>query len=251
MNHFTASALLTSAASLAVSLYALAQRDGSAGVVKRLFALYWFSIAFWSFFVGLQAVFLHLMPEILWGWLLHAGVLFVPTTFFHFSLILTQRLTKHRTALFSAYGLTLAFLALNSFTTLFTHGVAYREGYAYPIPARLYLVFFVCFIAFVLWGTTLLFRHLHSARPERKGAFGTFLAFHLLACVGGMDNFAIMWDIKIFPLYPFGLYAVVLYACAALYALKRKAFSPASLPEAVLSYGHAPPEQVPVSSVGT
>lgn len=224
MNHFTFSALLTSTLSIAVCFYALARKNGGRQV-NRLLALYWLSIASWSFFVGLQALWLALIPETLWGWLLHLGVLFIPATFFHFSLVLTQRVAKNRAPLLTAYGLTALFLLLNSSTRIFTHGVAYREGYAYPIPALVYPLFFASFVVFVVWGTILAFTHLRSVHAERKAAFAIFLASHLLACVGGMDNFAIMWDVRIFPLYPFGLYAVVLYACAAIYALKKNAFS--------------------------
>lgn len=224
MNHFTVSALLTSVFSVAVCLYALTHRNGGRRV-NRFLALYWCSIASWSFFVGLQAWFLVSIPATLWGWLLHLGALCVPATFFHFTLVLTQRVAKSRAALVIVYGLTALFLLLNSFTRIFTNGIAYREGYAYPIPALLYPVFFVTFVSFVSWGTVLMLTHLRSIHSERRAPFIIFLIFHLLACLGGMDNFAIMWDIKIFPLYPFGLYAVVLYACTAIYAAKKNVFS--------------------------
>lgn len=224
MNHFTFSALLTSIFSLGVCLLALTSKRDNIRV-NRLLALYWLCLGSWSFVVGLQAVLLERLPDRLWGWMLHLGALFIAPTFFHFALVLAQRVTRHRGPLILVYGLSGAFLLLNSFTEIFTHGTAYRQGYAYPIPAFLYPVFFISFVAFVVWGTILIFRHAQTVHGAQRGPLFSYLAAHIFACVGGMDNFAIMWDITVFPLFPFGLYAVVLYALVSIYAIRRNAFS--------------------------
>ena len=223
MNHFTTSALLASIFSFAVCVYSI-KGIGFGKRVSRVFTIYWFSIAFWSFFVGLQKQLLPILGEKLWGWFLHLGCLFIPTLFFHFALEATQRVPRLRAALKVAYGLTFVYLLLNSFTGVFTNGTAHRGAYAYPIPALLYLVYFVSFVIYLVWGTVLMVKLLPSVPLESRGPIGVFLASHALGYLGGMDNFAIMWDIRIFPLYPFGLYTVPLYALASIYALKRNLF---------------------------
>jgi hypothetical protein len=47
------------------------------------------------------------------------------------------------------------------------------------------------------------------------------LTTHILAYLGGMDNFLIMVDIRLPPLYPYGLYLIPPYAVATMYALRR------------------------------
>ncbi len=224
MNHFTFSALLTSILSFVACLYAL-QNTHDNKRVSRIFALYWFSIAFWSSTVGFQRFLLARIDENVWGWFLHFGVLFIPTLFLHFSVKLTQTTAKNRGVLFVAYSLTFLYLFLNSFTKIFTKEIAHRDAYAYPTPALLYPVYFGSFVVFIVWGTILILKFLPSVPAGKRGSIGIFLLFHCLAYLGGMDNFAIMWDIRIFPFYPFGLYAVPLYACASIYALKKNAFS--------------------------
>ena len=48
-----------------------------------------------------------------------------------------------------------------------------------------------------------------------------FILLHSLAYMGGMDNFLIMADIRLHPLYPYGLYAVVPYALIGAYIVPK------------------------------
>ncbi|HXV28380.1 MAG TPA: hypothetical protein VD913_05370, partial [bacterium] len=47
--------------------------------------------------------------------------------------------------------------------------------------------------------------------PKHQIFFNLVLISHCLAYLGALDNFLIMADIRIFPLYPFGLYLAVPY----------------------------------------
>ena len=214
MNHFTFSASLFSITSLATSLLALWHRPGSR--IHRIFAAYWFSIGFWSFTVGWQSALIKKMSAFWWGWFLHMGCIFIPTLLLHFAFAYTRE-TRHRKMLLgSMYAASLVYLLLNTFTALFTSGTAYRDAYAYPRPSLLYPLYFITFVVSVCYGTYLFIRAKTRRDPNRAKGLRNYLIAQVLGYTGGMDNFAIMADIRIFPLYPYGLYLGVLYAITAL-----------------------------------
>ena len=121
----------------------------------------------------------------------------------------------------AGYGIAVFFVLLNSITPFFTHGIAYRDTYAYPCPALLYPLYFLFFVLLIVWGTVRLMRAVDEFSTKERPFLILFLVVHVLSYVGGIDNFLIMADIRLFPLYPFGLYLVPLYAVAGTFALTR------------------------------
>ncbi len=214
MNHFTLSASLFFVTSLATSLLALLHRPRSR--IHRIFAAYWFSISFWSFTVGWQSVLIRKMSAFWWGWFLHMGCIFIPTLLLHFAFAYTRE-TRHRKALLGfMYAASFLYLFLNTFTALFTSGTVYRDAYAYPRPSTLYPLYFITFVLSVCYGTYLFIRVKMRRGPLGTKGLRNYLIAQVLGYTGGMDNFSIMADIRIFPLYPYGLYLGVLYALTAL-----------------------------------
>lgn len=198
--------------------------------VNRLFGIYWFSIAFWSFFVGTQFRTINIFSPFWWGWFLHLGCTFIPVLLFHFVTVLTneESLPKIHFALVSSYGIVILFNLLNLWTPYFTNGTAYRDAYAYPQPALFYPLYFVFFVVIVSWSTFLLVRYLAKLPPSQQRGLKIFLVTHILAYIGGMDNFLIMADIRIPPLYPHGLYFIIPYTLVAMYVSRRYLFANAS-----------------------
>lgn len=213
MNHFVLSARLFTVTALAVSWLALIHRPRSR--IHRIFAAYWFSIAFWSATVGWQARLIPLLSAFWWGWWLHAGCIFIPTLLLHFAFEFTRERTS-RWVLRVMYGTSWIYLLLNTWTTLFTHGTAFRDAYAYPTPAVFYPLYFVTFVVSVVYGTLLFVRAKSRLGPARGRGLRNYWIAQLLGYTGGMDNFAIMADLRLFPLYPYGLYLGVAYALVAL-----------------------------------
>ena len=220
MNHFVISAALTSFFSLITSL-CLWRLDPQKQVI-RIASIYWFSIAFWAFFVGSQSYTINLLSPFWWGWFLHLGCTFIPVLLFHFSLVLTKnnKPTLSRMLTFS-YAVTVLFNVLNISTGSFTFGTAYRDAYAYPRPAPLYPLYFFLFVLLVVISTVLMIKALPSLQPTQKKGLTLLLITQMLAYMGGMDNFLIMADVRIPPLYPYGLYLVLPYAFMTLYVAFR------------------------------
>lgn len=161
------------------------------------------------------------MPDYVWGWFLHLGCVFIPVFFFHFATYYSRHLEDGLLPLKVSYGIAIAIIFLNTFTPFFTHGTAYRDSYAYPRPALLYPLYFLFFVSLVVWGTILL------GRPRRKFSVVSqkrlvlFIFLNALAYLGALDNFLIMADIKIFPVYPFGLYFLTPYTTIGSYVISR------------------------------
>lgn len=218
MNHFVLSASLASLCSFLAALGIWRSSPSSSS--SRLLGLYWFSIAFWAFFVGTQFFTIEVLSEFWWGWLLHLGCTFIPVLLFHSVIVFTRQATpKLHRVLRISYGITVLFNLLNLWTTSFTSGTAVRDAYSYPKPSFLYPLYFLLFVTLVTWSTALMIQYLTASPSEQKKGLVLLLLTHILAYVGGMDNFLIMVDIRFLPLYPFGLYLIPPYALATVYAV--------------------------------
>lgn len=219
MNHFTFSASLTC---VAAGIVCLVSWMGKPSRLRRIFGLHWFSISFWSFFVGWQAYLIPTLSGFWWGWFLHLGCIFIPTFFLHFALEYAGASSQSRKILYVAYSVSVAYLLLNTFTGMFTSSTSYRDAYAYPTPALVYPLYFVTFVSSVIYGTIVMINSGAWLNRAQKKTLWIYLAGHVLGYSGGLDNFLIMADVRIFPLYPFGLYLVTVYAVTSLYALSRE-----------------------------
>jgi len=62
-----------------------------------------------------------------------------------------------------------------------------------------------------LVGTLALFQMRKALSPEKRKWLYVYLVVHLFAHAGAMDNYLIMYDVRIFPLYPYGLYMILPY----------------------------------------
>lgn len=218
VNHFIFSASLTSLASFiaAISVWLLNPTKR----LNRFLGVYWLSIGFWSFLVGSQFRTINLLSPFWWGWFLHLGCTFIPVLLFHFVIAFTnEKRPAVCRALIVSYAITIAFNLLNLWTAIFTNGTTYRDAYAYPQPALLYPLYFLLFVMLVAWGTLLLIRYLPSLPVSERAALTFLLVTHVLAYMGGMDNFLIMIDLRISPLYPYGLYLIPPYALTTMYAV--------------------------------
>ena len=217
MNHFVFSAVLTNITATISGFYFLFKKRQTA----RIFGIYWLTIAFWSFTVAYQFQLLKVMPASVWGWFLHLGCIYIPVVFFHFALCYAGYIRDEVRALTVSYAIAALFLVINTFTPYFTRGTAYRDNYAYPTPAILYPLYFVFFVTLVIWGTILLFKPSRKLSVVSQRRLWLFLILNILAYLGAMDNFLIMADVRIFPVYPYGLYWVPPYAVIGSYVVSK------------------------------
>ncbi|GEM_PF-6074769 len=204
MNHFVFSAVLVFITSFPVAIYFIFKSD-----VKYYFGLFWLCVAVWTFFVGFQFPLLEKLSSESWGWCLHIGCILVPIVYYHFALHFAEK--SGRFLLLMGYALALSFIFLNGFTDLFTSHNIFRTYYNYPKPAVLYPFYIGYFQFYGLLSTWYIFQLRNKIPAGAHIYLYLFLSLHVLAYVGAMDNYLIMYDKLIFPLYPYGLYFVIPY----------------------------------------
>ena len=220
MNHFVLSAALSFPFAFAAAVFTWLKHPSR--WLNQISGLYWFSMAFLAFFVGTQPHTIKLLSAFWWGSFLLLGCTFIPVLLFHFVISWTRPDTPVLCkALAISYGITILFNLLNLCTTSFTSGTSYRDAYAYPTPAAFFSLYFILFVVLVVWSTLLLIQYLPTLPLTKQRVLKVWVATHALAYLGGMDNFLIMIDVRIPPLYPFGAYFIPLYASTAIYAAWR------------------------------
>lgn len=219
MNHFITSAALNFFITFGAAVFLLF----SGSPIKRYFGYFWFCVSFWVFLVGFQFQILRWMDPKTWGFVLHIGCISVPLVFYHFTLKYKSLDLSpfYKRIFFAGCGLFFVFLILIVFTDVFTGEIVYREFYAYPKPSFLYPLYIAYFQFYGILSTMLILRSKNGLEPYKKKYLYSFLMLHVLAYAGAMDNYLIMYDVQIFPLYPFGLYLLVPYVLFGSYSLIR------------------------------
>lgn len=218
MNHLILSANFVSLLTFILGLSTILK--GSRNEVNLTFALYSWSITLWSLcFAKLHTV----PPEwaIWWGRFLHLGCTFIPVLFLHFAWVLSG-LKKNEWKITIVYAIALGYNLLNLIPGVFTGEIVYRSGYAYPRPIGLiYFSYLLFFVTLVVSGLVMLYKMLPRLPQGEARWLRMFIILTLCGYLGGMNNFLIMIDVRLFPLFPYGLYAIVLYCVAVGYLINR------------------------------
>ena len=217
--HIGASAALTSLTTAALGCFVLFKNSKS--VLYRVFSAYSFSITAWSTFFAINVFTGDRSVAEFTARYLHIGAVLIPTLFVHFvteffSMARQQVARLVIPALYVIAGV-LMFLCING--TLVSD-VAPKYGVKYLMVANagyIYLVFY--FIACASWGLTTLFVGYLKAEGVRKNQIKYLLFGSLLGYLGGLDNFLFLYDITIFPLFPYGTYAIPIYVSSTAYAI--------------------------------
>ncbi len=155
------------------------------------------------------------------GKYLHFGAALIPVLFVHFvkeffrdqRRIISVRLLS---TLYVFAGL-LIFLCING--TLVSD-VAPKYGIKYLMvaePGYIYLVVF--FTLGATLGLVGLLRGYFASQGLRRNQLKYLLFGSLLGYVGGAHNFLYLYDITIFPLFPYGSYAIPIYVSSTAYAI--------------------------------
>jgi len=187
----------------------------------RVFSLYSFSIALWSFLLAVHTFSESREISLFTGKYLHVGAALIPVLFVHFVTEFfsdnEQRITKK--FLPGLYLIAFVFIVLCINGTLVSE-VAPRYGIRYlmvPNPGYIYLIAFFAFCT--TWALIKLYRGYREADGLRKNQIKYLLFGSLFGYVGGVDNFLYLYNITIFPLFPYGTYAVPLYVLITAYAI--------------------------------
>lgn len=218
LNHFTFSALLTSVTTFILGTFVLFKSLGKKKLLFRIFALYTFSISTWS----LSASFFNPSfsdHNLLTGRLLHVGAIFIPILYLHFSLLFLDIYEQKKILVKTDYIIGLIFLYLDLFTNLLIKGVTHKTTYSFPTPSILYPIFFLFFFSNVTYALLKFYSEYKKCSGDKRNQIKYLFWGSLVGYTGGLNHFLITANIELFPLHPFGAYAISVYVAIATYAI--------------------------------
>ena len=185
-----------------------------------IFSIYLLSIVWWSVF----SIFMLLADNegraTFWDRVCLVGVVFIPTTFLHFTLIFLRLEGVLKKLIKLCYLFSFIFLVLD-FTPLFIKKTApiYQLSY-FTVPGPGYLVFLVYYTVTSLFSFVLLFRKLIS---EKKGLYRQqlmyFFAGTVLSYIAGVFNYNLVLKIPPYSLVPWANYLVGIYGIIIAYTI--------------------------------
>ena len=189
--------------------------------LNRVFLLWGASMTVWN--AGTFAIFRVSDPEValFWTRFLHCGLIFLPLSLLHLSLLITQvRLPKLVTALYVWFGV----LAASNFTDFFISGVREQGWGFYAVAGPGYWLFAVSYLCFTSATIFILFRRqqfLHSTHRARvrsllwaNAVLITFGFNDMLPIVGVAD-----YPFTNTPIVPLGSAAAIFYGLIVGYSV--------------------------------
>jgi len=216
-NHFTFSALLTSITTFLLAVFVLLNNRWRQKLYS-IFALYSLSISLWSFCVSrFGSDFKDY--DLIWGRLLHIGAILIPILFVHFVHIFLDY--KNKRLLQIIYCCGFLFIFLNLFDHALIKGITNKVHYSFPTPGVIYPLFFLFFAINILYGIYKLFKDFLIARGAKRNQIKYLLFSSIFGYLGGLKNFLIIVGWEVFPIYPYGSYAIALYVAVVAYAIYR------------------------------
>ena len=200
-------------------LAAFVARTGFRQPINRVYLLWGLAVAVWN----LGQFFLFTVNDLasasFWGRFLWMGVIFIPVTLFHLSLLIAQVPVKKY--IWGIYALTVA-LALANFTPfvvkgfhkLGSSGFYAIAGPGFPIFNVLFCLVFVTIIILV--------RHRKTLVPRQRNRLGALIFGQTLLVILGTNDLLPIMNITKYPgtewqVYPYGNSAAVLYGLIVAY----------------------------------
>ena len=165
--------------------------------LNAAFSFFVFSTGFWSFCYFFWQISLDKAGALFWSRGLMMGAIFIPVSFFHFTLVLLRIYNEKKKLLFLSYFSSFIFFIAN-FTPYFVKDVVPRLSFRFwPAPGILYHPYlFVYFLGLVAYSHYLMFRAIRSEpsgilRNQIKYVFwGTLIGF-----AGGSTNFLLWYNV--------------------------------------------------------
>jgi len=173
--------------------------------VNKFFALVCLNVAIWSYIYYFWQIFSTESSAIFWSRLLGAGAIFISICFFHFTLVLIDKIKRYQKFLIFGYLIFFIFLLLTP-THLFITGVEQKLIFKlWPEPGILYHPFLFLWFFYIFFSIFLLFKEISTSSGLRQKQFKYVLAGAIIGFAGGSTNYFLWYNI---PVYPFGNFLV-------------------------------------------
>ncbi len=220
MSHFVISAWVTffSTSFLAALVFVKGKAK-----LHKIFSAYSLCIALWAFCFTQHVSSAEAARSLLWSRSLHTFAAFIPVLFLSFTFALISATKMQRILLRISTATATFFSGLSAFNSpFFISGVRPRPGLNNLVESGpLYPFFFAFFVMCTVYGLWLIWRAYLRASGISQAQLRYLLLGSLLGYAGGIDNFLIVFDVRLPLLAPFGTYAIPLYVLIASYAITR------------------------------
>jgi len=216
LNLFAVSSLLTATVSLCSGLFVYGKNRKR--FLNKIFALFMFSIAVWSFGLANLAVSPNELKGLFWDRFLYFGSLFIPSLFFHFILTFLGLQKERKKLLIVAYIFSFLFLLLN-FTPLFRVAMISAPALHFnylPKPGLVYPIFPLTFLFYVGYSLYLLSKRYQVTSGVTRNQIKYVLISAAIGFGGGCTTFLPAFGIKASPL---GSFLVAFYVVTLAYAI--------------------------------
>jgi signal transduction histidine kinase len=219
MNHIGISAILTAFTTGALGAFVYYKNPKFR--LYQIFSLYSLSITFWSIFVSVEVMSTSERLSLFAAKTLHIGAPLIPVLFFHFTteFFAPKRQRLARSLIPVLYMVAFAFVILGLNGTLVTRVAPKYNANFVMIPERGYGFLLGFFVSCVIGGVVKLTNGYIDSEGIRRNQIKYLLFGSIIGYTGGLNNFLVLYDVEIFPLHPFGTYAIPIYVAITTYAI--------------------------------
>ena len=216
MLFYPISALINAVTSTIVGIIAITRNPRSR--LHRSFSYFAFSVALWSYCYLLWQISSNADAALFWCRALMAFAIFIPSTFFHFSVIIIRERERYLKQIVFWYCASVVFLIFD-LTPLFVRDVRPQMGFPFwPTAGMAYAPFLAMFIGLTTYSHALMFKHWKTFSGTLRNqitfvSLGTAIGF-----LGGTTNYPLWYGIKILPV---GNVLVSVYVFLVFYAIIR------------------------------
>lgn len=213
IDNFTLSSIFTAVLSFLVGIFIIWHNSKS-----RLNQL-WFGVsiaaAIWSFSLSRIVSADSEIEAIRWNWALYLGAVFIPIFYYHFVLVLVDKVQKHKTSLKIGYILSFIFLATVP-TKLFVKGAPPKAGFDHWLEVGpVYYIYFIVFAILIIWSSILLIKGIYENSDVKKQQIKYIFMAGLVGFSGGVTDFFP----QLINFYPVGNYFVIFYIVVVTYVI--------------------------------
>src|SRR3989338_702314 len=210
------SGIVTFVSSLACSIFVLLSLHRN--IIKITWSIFSFAVGLWG--LGLFKAFTaqDYQSSLLWFRILNLSAIIIPISFFHFSLLFTNRLKNKKIELLFYYSVVMFYLVTVLFyPNLFLSSVSPKLDFKfYPDPGSLYYLFPFLFAYLSIYGVIVLIQDYKNVTQIRRNQFKYILIGVMVGFSGGASTFFLVFDLRI---YPFGVILVPFYVLMVTFSI--------------------------------
>lgn len=217
MDHNVVSSILTFVTTLFLSILVYFKNRKSP--LNKIYALYSFSIAVWSFGFLKMITASNAEEGLFWASRLHFGAIFIPMLYIHVAYTLLNITHQNKKILFIGYTICFILLAICP-TSLFVSHAPAKPGFKYFVgPGIFYHFFTIFFFTCVIYSQYKLFKGYRSSSGQKRNQIKYVFIAYLIGYTGGAVAFAPLFNIwtPTWGLYPIPIcmliitYAIIRY----------------------------------------